>query len=289
MHKDVDRVQIEGVCTSHMLWSSTIPFAEDKLSQTTGDLQLPAFGEGTEGNKVAKNILNFCCRRWTKAPVRPTIDGDELRKQDTASAVERDRSPHPKSLYLQSTDACTPSFFLSILCQNSWCKGSNVLVFGQTQSEEIFVSCLSARRVCRSAILCYHDCCHRILLTCAYSSSRALTTWFCQVAAPKQPCKKLRPKMTKIASRGMGGGGGGGPALNHSALKFRNFVVSWSIELKLAAFKRWWIPFFCSFKFCWNKLSLQKNHPWSCFFCVCVWNRYPCYSCLGQNAILLWI
>ena len=48
-----------------------------------------------------------------------TIDGDELRKQDTASAVERDRSPHPKSLYLQSTDACTASFFLSILCQNS--------------------------------------------------------------------------------------------------------------------------------------------------------------------------
>ena len=27
-----------------------------------------------------------------------TINGDELRKQDTASAVERDRSPHPKSL-----------------------------------------------------------------------------------------------------------------------------------------------------------------------------------------------
>ena len=26
---------------------------------------------------------------------------------------------HPKSLYLQSTDACTASFFLSILCQNS--------------------------------------------------------------------------------------------------------------------------------------------------------------------------
>ena len=47
---------------------------------------------------------------------------------------------------------------------------------------------LSAACVRGSAILCYHDCCHRISLTCAHSSSRALTTPFCQVAAPKQPC-----------------------------------------------------------------------------------------------------
>ena len=36
-----------------------------------------------------------------------------MRKQDTASAVERDRSPHPKSLYLQSTDAWTAIRLLS--------------------------------------------------------------------------------------------------------------------------------------------------------------------------------
>ena len=36
MNKGVDRVQIEGVFMSHMLWPSTISFTEDKLSQTTG-------------------------------------------------------------------------------------------------------------------------------------------------------------------------------------------------------------------------------------------------------------
>ena len=51
LHKDEDRVQIEGVGTSHMLLTSTMPFTEDKLSQTTGDLPLPAFGEGTEGKR----------------------------------------------------------------------------------------------------------------------------------------------------------------------------------------------------------------------------------------------
>ena len=116
--------------------------------------------------------------RRTTTQGRRSTETDELRKQDTASAGERDRSPHPKSLYLQSTDACTASFFLSY---------SNVLVLGQMPSEEIFVSCLSARCVCGSAILCYHDCCHRISLTCAHWSSRALTTPFCQVAASKQP------------------------------------------------------------------------------------------------------
>ena len=57
--------------------------------------------------------------RRTTTQGRRSTETDELRKQDTASAVERDRSPHPRSLYLQSTDACTASFFLSILCQNS--------------------------------------------------------------------------------------------------------------------------------------------------------------------------
>ena len=145
-------------------------------------------------------ISNFCCRWWTKALLRPTIDGGKLLMQDTASAVERDRSPHPKSLYLQSTDACTASFFLSILRQNSWCQVSNVLVRGEMPSEELLVSCLSAGRVRGSAILCYHDCCHRISLTFAHWSSCALTAWFYQVAAPKQPCDD-QPLFTPSAQR----------------------------------------------------------------------------------------
>ena len=52
---------------------------------------------------------------------------------------------------------------------------------GQKRSKEIFVSCLSQRRVRGSAILGYHDCAIEF-------HSRALTTPFCQVAAPKQPC-----------------------------------------------------------------------------------------------------
>ena len=62
---------------------------------------------------------------------------------------------------------------------------------------------LSAACACvrGSAILCYHDCCHRISLTCAHSSSRALTTPFCQVAAPKQPWKREQVAMTTQEER----------------------------------------------------------------------------------------
>ena len=95
---------------------------------------------------------------WHKADDRrrPAAKARHCKRTRTQS------QPHPKSRYQQSTDACTASLFLSILCQNSWCQGSNVLVLGRKPSEAIFVSCLSARRVRGSAILCYHKCWHRI-------------------------------------------------------------------------------------------------------------------------------
>ena len=176
-----------------MLWTSTIQITED----TPDILPLPAFGEGTEGKQGCWLTFQNPFSTMDQGQVRPTIDGAELRKQDTGSAVGRDRSPHPKSLYLQSLDKCTASFFLSILFQNSWYQGSNVLVLGHMPSIETFVSCLSARRVRGSAILCYHDCCHKISLTCAHSSSSTLVTSFSQVVTPKQPCKSTWPRNTK--------------------------------------------------------------------------------------------
>ena len=122
---------------------------EDKLSRTTGELQLPAFGEGTERKHGYWLTFKFLLSTMDQDPGRLTIDGDEQQKQDTASAVERDRSPHPKSLYLQSTDACTASFFLSILCQKSWFKESNVLVLGQMPSEEKFSHLLACKACAR--------------------------------------------------------------------------------------------------------------------------------------------
>ena len=82
------------------------------------------------------------------------MDGDELRKQDTGSAVERDRSPHPKSLYLQSTDTCTASFFLSILCQNiADARGGISLSLVKSQVKK-FLSAACPQGQCAEAPFC---------------------------------------------------------------------------------------------------------------------------------------
>ena len=46
-------------------------FTEDKLSQTTGDLPLTAFGEGTEGNKAADLHFKFLLSTMDQGLVRP--------------------------------------------------------------------------------------------------------------------------------------------------------------------------------------------------------------------------
>ena len=148
-------------------------------------------------------------------------------------------------------------------------KGAKSLSLVKCQVKKIFVIRLATpRRVRGSAILCYHDCCNRVSLTCAHSSSRVLIrphvrSPFCQVTTPKQLwCDRASSEVKEILAVDGGFWAASQALADYDATQAEvdasRFMSAAANPSRVCFFESDMLIFFPLWTWIWNHMSFQR-------------------------------